>query len=98
MRLIDADALIEDLKEHKIPFNADVNEAIIVAPTIDVEPIRHGHWINEHFTKEFDGSDIPVYRYAECSVCDKFVLFPYIYKYTIYDYCPYCGAKMDKVD
>lgn len=41
MRLIDADALIEDLKEHKIPFNADINEAIIVAPTIDaVEVMR----------------------------------------------------------
>ena len=35
MRMIDADALINDLKEHKIPFNADINEAIIVAPTVD---------------------------------------------------------------
>ena len=41
MRLIDADALIHDLKEHKIPFNADINEAIIVAPTVDaVEVVR----------------------------------------------------------
>lgn len=41
MRLIDADALIQDLREHKIPFNADINEAIIVAPTVDaVEVVR----------------------------------------------------------
>lgn len=40
-RLIDADALIQDLREHKIPFNADINEAIIVAPTVDaVEVVR----------------------------------------------------------
>lgn len=35
MRLIDADALIQDLKNHDIPFNADINEAIIVAPTVE---------------------------------------------------------------
>ena len=44
MRLIDADALIQDLKDHKIPFNADINDAIIVAPTIDAVPVKHGHW------------------------------------------------------
>lgn len=42
MRLIDADALIQDLKDHNIPFNADINEAIIVAPTVD--PYKHGTW------------------------------------------------------
>ena len=39
MRLIDADALFQDLKEHNIPFNANINEAIIVAPTIDAVPV-----------------------------------------------------------
>ena len=38
MRLIDADALIQDLKDHKIPFNSDINEAIICAPTVDAMP------------------------------------------------------------
>lgn len=49
MRLIDADALIKDLNEHKIPFNSDINEAIIFAPTIEAEPIRHGRWIHNGF-------------------------------------------------
>ena len=41
MRLIDAEALIQDIKDHKIPFNADINEAIVCAPTIDaVEVVR----------------------------------------------------------
>ena len=33
-RLIDEDALIDDLIEQKIPFNAGVNESIIMTPTI----------------------------------------------------------------
>ena len=33
-RLIDEDALIADLIEQKIPFNAGVNESIIMTPTI----------------------------------------------------------------
>ena len=39
MRLIDADKLIHNLREHKIPFNADINEIIITAPTVDAEPV-----------------------------------------------------------
>lgn len=34
MRLIDADALIQDMIDKKIPFNADVNEAILNAREI----------------------------------------------------------------
>ena len=45
MRLVDADALIKDLKDRKIPFNADINDVIITAPTIDAEPVRHGEWV-----------------------------------------------------
>lgn len=33
-RLIDEDALIDDLIEQKIPFNARINESIIITPTI----------------------------------------------------------------
>lgn len=33
-RLIDEDALIDDLIEQKVPFNARVNESIITTPTI----------------------------------------------------------------
>ena len=41
MRLIDADKLIEVLNEKSVPFNANVNDAILTAPTIDaVDLIR----------------------------------------------------------
>lgn len=35
MRLIDADKLIEVLNKKSVPFNANVNDAILTAPTVD---------------------------------------------------------------
>ena len=88
MRLIDADALIQDLKDHKIPFNADINEAIIVAPTIDAVPVKHGHWVEqEHedwkWSKEYRCSECGKYRLVTTPVGRE------------WNYCPYCGAKME---
>ena len=51
MRLIDADALIENRDIH-IVIGAGDNICIDIAdiakaPTIDAEPVRHGRWIDE---------------------------------------------------
>lgn len=55
MRLIDADKLIHNLREHKIPFNADINEIIITAPTVDaVEIVRCKDCIN-FYDKDNEG-------------------------------------------
>ena len=35
MRLIDADKLLEVLNKKSVPFNANVNDAILTAPTVD---------------------------------------------------------------
>ena len=39
MRLIDADALFKDLEEQGIPFNNEINTAILIAQTIDAVPV-----------------------------------------------------------
>jgi len=39
MRLIDADKLIEVLNKKRVPFNANVNDAILTAPTVDAVKI-----------------------------------------------------------
>lgn len=40
-RLIDADKLLEVLNKKSVPFNANVNDAILNAPTVDaVEVVR----------------------------------------------------------
>ena len=62
------------------------------APTVDAEPVRHGHWgevSREYATGE--GADM----YAQCSECGSIEIVytrQYVQRYA---YCPYCGAKMD---
>lgn len=70
MRLIDADALLK-ASTHQV-WNA---------PTIEAEPIRHGHW--EH------GKDV-IGIYYQCSECGSQYHIGYEF-----NYCPECGAKMD---
>ena len=59
-------------------------------PTVDAEPVRHGHW------DEWDDTMFnTVYR---CSVCgEDFVLIDGTPSDNLYNYCPNCGAKMDEV-
>lgn len=87
MRLIDADALLEDgirvgygINDNgllMVPLR-DVHKSIKNAPTVDAVAVVHGRWeIDRHWC-------------YECSVCRKgYVGMP---KTT---YCPNCGAKMD---
>ena len=56
-------------------------------PTADVEPVRHGRWI-----------EYPAAHYYKCSECRYTV--PYRKAALMsgkrqYNYCPSCGAKMD---
>lgn len=76
------------------------------APIEDVVPVVHGKWM----TKEYQYGDTergiedyweerPAdkrYDYAYCSVCGQNVLENADESYAYSNYCPYCGAKMDK--
>lgn len=100
MRLIDADALKKEMLEtyeYEYPTASGafdefasriVPNIISNAPTIDAEPVRHGHWIEYEDNK----------RECYCSECD----FPaglddYGYHNMQDPYCRFCGAKMDEV-
>ena len=96
MRLIDADALIEDLRKDRESVYShvfghvacdsaeelavDLEQTINNQPTIDSVPVVHGEW-------EFDISGVGHYY---CSVCGGRGDF-----YGKYNFCPNCGAKMD---
>lgn len=94
MRLIDADALCEELqKEFGSPEGhrklMKVNYIITHAPTIEAEPVRQGKWL-PHPTEN---------DWRVCSACG---LGTEIVRHeagatTEYNYkhCPWCGAKMD---
>ena len=98
MRLIDGDALIEKFNE-----KVDMAECLIDArtaerfatfcaladaveemPTVDAVEVVHGRWIEQEkytFGLMYD-----------CSICDNRILD----NGHSWNYCPNCGAKMDK--
>lgn len=85
MRLIDADALVEAVKDYPYGYRGMIVCDIAKQPTID--PIRHGRWITENSIGGY------------CSNCGQYcgeieftrdlMLVP------LWNYCPNCGAKMD---
>lgn len=88
MRPIDADALIERINYSFYPYERVRIDTITgcfltedCAPTVDVEPVRHGHWIICS-----DG------YYPYCSKCKQ---EPSGKNMT--NYCSNCGAKMDEI-
>lgn len=92
MRLIDADALIAEIKRTFPRNNAKTVFAITFingAPTIEAEPVKRGKWI-EHYLEKW--RDAPWgYNCSECGAW--FVVGQEPIKR--YHYCPNCGAKMD---
>lgn len=84
MRLIDADALVAELKWLQSQVSSasaiEIQEYIDRTnrqPTIEAAPVVHGRWKKR-------GKNL-----GECSVCGEVVM-------VRYRYCPDCGAKMDK--
>lgn len=80
-------SIAEDLQE--IGYNtamAEMMQWIKHIPATDVEPVRHGQWIHksEDYSCRF-----------ECSACKTEVNdIPTLMGKPLFDYCPYCGAKM----
>lgn len=58
-------------------------ESIKIIPAADVQPVKHGRWIDKNPQDKYDP------RYI-CSVCGS-VEFPL----SRHKYCPNCGARMD---
>ena len=84
MKLIDADKVaeaIEWLDIYDFVIWHDVQECIDKVPAVDAEPVRHGQW-------EWDGYVYDMlWRCSECSCLNEYDS----------NYCPECGAKMDKL-
>lgn len=90
MRLINADAFIQRLREASEgedeatrELAAEIHDLVEIEATfypIEAEPVRHGYW------NIIEGMP------TQCSVCGYYV------KQKTYKYCPYCGARMEGVD
>lgn len=83
MRLIDADK-VEGKLRNIIPKIENLKNEFYNAPTIEVEQVRHGRWIEP---EEYTG-----HTEWHCSYCGDVVCT--ICGYPSANYCPNCGAKM----
>ena len=84
MRIIDADALLKGKTDHEMIST----HLIWNAPTVDAEPVRHGHW-----TRKLDTRFGPLLNdMLYCSECGVAFSTDYLIRNS---FCPNCGAKMD---
>ena len=96
-RLISADKLEADMYHNAFEIDTDLQKwdsgcwirykmfenVIDEQPTVDAEPVRHGHWI-------FNPKDAleMMFTLPKCSECGA-------ESPVVGNYCPHCGAKMD---
>ena len=65
---------------------------------IEVNPAE-GTWEEkETFCVTDDDPIIPQWQSARCSECGKYHTTPYMYYFNDFNFCPNCGAKMNKED
>ena len=85
VRLIDANALLKDCENKGNFYSRIAREFLLTAPTVDAEPVRYAHWVNDTY----------------CSYCKRFpvdvsvsISNQELTKY--FSRCPHCGARMIK--
>ena len=89
-RLIDKDKLQKDYSyycNHLERHVVDVDD-IENMPTVDAEPIRHGHWIG------IDDEPCEVFECDKCGYITEEIGCA-DNKPNNFNYCPNCGAKME---
>lgn len=95
MRLIDADKL----KTHYSWWTDETKELfdtiINLQPTVEAEPVRHGHWVESSEDGTLFCSECGRPTYDTHDEFKEFMgtkIIALVYPY----YCGYCGAKMDE--
>lgn len=89
MRLIDADRLLKFKTDHEMIST----HLIWNAPTVDADPVRHGHWIlKEDYLARCSNCG---HQTFERKVVDCWA-DQYWDRFEMPRYCSNCGAKMDE--
>ena len=86
-RYLDTPSLYYPMYMTQLKERTFFKQIITYFPTADVEPVRHGRWIEKQEKDTFAGY---LYSY-ECSECGRV-------KQRKEPYCSNCGAKMDLED
>jgi hypothetical protein len=66
---------------------ADAMDFIDAIPAADVQPVKHGRWEKDEKRNSFE---------KFCSICKHEAYWDTDYGQQLFDYCPYCGARMMK--
>lgn len=96
MKLID----VNDVKAALLgwdtdPTDEEIEFALDRIPTVDAVKVVHGQWMNKTKVWEKDSFCEFVDERVDCSVCGHIFWHG---SAATYNYCPNCGAKMDKKD
>lgn len=95
-RYIDADLLMQKWL-FRGKSQAMYRDEIRSVPTADVSPVVYGKWEEcEIVQEDGDYKIIEEWQSARCSVCGKYHTTPYMYHFDHFNYCPNCGAKMER--
>ena len=78
-------ALNKAMSENGALGMADVEDIIDDLPTADVQPVERGRWF--HINDE---------GIVYCSECNNEAYWDTDYGQQLFDFCPYCGARMIK--
>lgn len=96
MRLINVDVLRMDII-HSMGYYDDILEILERQPT--VEPPT-GKWEDTdvfYIGDDLEDSNvIDSWQSARCSNCNTYHTTPYMYYFQKYEFCPHCGARMQK--
>lgn len=97
MRLIDADALEEEIvkTQRYVPKDAVLDVACMVnrAPTIEAKPVVHSYW--HHMVSGIKGMEDPFMCDNCCYTMEAENIMD---NHDALRYCSSCGARMDYVD
>lgn len=58
----------------------------------EVETTTNGLWLEREVIRVQEGFEMQSQR---CSECGRYHTTPYMYYFNDYNYCPWCGSKMD---
>lgn len=92
MRFVDGDFLKEQITQtmgdQPTPMLSMLYYLVDSYPTIDVEPVKHGRWIEYNY---------PGHEHVYCSNCkEEYYVDDLLMGRNDYPaYCPNCGAKLD---
>ena len=98
MRAIDADVLIDKYGDWYTEEGAEEGYIGTIKGIVDsmptIEPERKtGKWEERGVSTE---KAIDEWQSARCSVCGLYHTTPYLYYFNHYNYCPSCGARIEK--